>query len=137
MTETAEPLHVPDPSEPDVDELQADEMYGALVTPVRVEGPVSTHELPARGGSARSWSITGDAQRVLGEDLRRKKALLLSFDHPLFFGYTIGECQASTAARWPALQQLALSSIDELWIRSAEAAGAKTEVTVAEEYWAH
>lgn len=140
---TAE-VHVPDPTEPGIDDLQADELRDYPATPVRMVGPVDVHTLPSRGGSVRSYSVTGlvtadpnATQKVLGLDLRRRSATILSFDQEIRFAYTMTECQAGTAARWPKNVPLSITHCDEVWVRSGEATGAATTVTVAEENWSH
>lgn len=121
-----------DATDPTVDQVQADQRNDMPAVPVRHEGPVLVHPLPARSGAARSYTITSAATPVLGRDERRKRAVVYSFTVGIAFGFTAGECQASTAAKWPIEKPLELENVDELWVRST---GGDTEVTVFDEHW--
>jgi hypothetical protein len=68
---------MPEYPEPMLDELQQREPTMAAV-PVRQDGPVTTHELPARAGTVFDFALTPEWQMVLPADPKRKRVLLVS-----------------------------------------------------------
>jgi len=110
------------------------EEIGLATVPVDIKGPVRTQELPAHTSGSRSYSFlatdTG-ARKVLNEDPRRKRALLIGT--AIFrFGFSQQEADASIAGTWPLGVPLELTTEDQVWARPDS--GAAT-ITIVSEQW--
>lgn len=143
MPEIVEPAESEDtPAEPDVRTVQQHEdRYPA----VRVEqdGPVQTRELPAVAGSIVARQLDAPDQ-LLGYDLRRKRAVIMSLDGPIWIGTTTNDVSGAVATAagivgvsggvWPANMPYEHRGAWRLYAASATP-GTKTRVTVVQDQW--
>lgn len=123
---------------PDNDQVMQDERPPMPVIPVRVEGPVRTAELPARGSGFTTVVVGTDGARILTADPRRKSTLLLPVDADIWLGDSQAQVRVPTTGDpiggfWPAGTPCPLNTCDEVW---ASASSATTRITVISEQWA-
>jgi hypothetical protein len=135
-----------DSIETDTDDVVQTEAEPSLTTiPVTVEGPTRTQELPAKASGMRLVTLTTNVPtRILGNDPRRKRAILIAF--PLAGetvpGITIGTSRNEVTSPYSAFipvvngmsHQLVLTASDELWVM---ANNDNTRVSVIAEQWAN
>lgn len=117
----------------------ADEVYGHegddVVIMVRNDGPVRVEELPTHIGGIRTVvAEVSTPIKILNNDPRRKRALLMSRDQEFYFAATQAQCNPSYAGFWFSGIPLELSNQDELWVASADAVAVAT-ITVVNELW--
>lgn len=91
------------PAEPDIAEVEQEQyLPDASAVLVTHNGPVMTHELPARAGAAFGMIVGTSATSLLGSDLKRKRTILIATDKPFY--YMINEVSnpnSASAALWP------------------------------------
>lgn len=104
--------------------------------PVEVTGPVTTHELPARGATTCTEVATVAPRDILNADRSRKRATLVSTDSPFYVAYSrnppIGN-PGSVGALWPANVPLIVTHCD--WVTVWTPTGTAT-IGVCTEQWA-
>lgn len=99
---------------------------GPLAILVRHDGPIQSHELPARCG-AHSLDVVpttgapGGAQpvQISGRDMRRKRLVIISTDKPFYFGDTMSGVQQGKISIWPANVPLVVLHSDAIWVLCA------------------
>jgi hypothetical protein len=104
---------------------------------VSVSGPVRVQELPRKGGSTRTRSVSDTRyQQVLENDARRGQVTLMSMDYEMQVGFTETSMQdAMSMTVWPKGVPLVLTACTEVWVICAEATKT-TRVSVTTELWA-
>lgn len=119
---------------PTNEEVYQAETPVAPTVPVEVQGPVQVDELPARSGGCFAVTASTAPLRLLGNDPRRKRAVVISIDQNIYIGNTSSQVlMPSGAALWPQDVALELQNSDEWWVA---AASSTTTVTVIVENWA-
>ena len=119
--------YVEDPGQPDVPELlQREPVYPAV--PVKMEGAVTAHQLPAKRGPAFTQDLSTTFQHVIGADLKRKRMLLISTVAWLYRTSTTG-----VGVPWPANVPLELTHADHVYAAVPTSTGTLTVIT---EVWA-
>jgi hypothetical protein len=81
------------PSEDVVQQEEVSPLHIAPV-PVTIEGPVRTQEYPSVIASMRSINLGSSAETILPANPRRRRAVVLSFDQPVYLGRDISEVNA-------------------------------------------
>lgn len=118
----------PDPV--DLDDLLQEPAQVPAV-PVRTEGSVLTHELPAKRVQLATDVVPqGSWTPLLPETAKRKRACLLSTDQS-FYVSTTG---AGTGMLWPANQPLIFVHTQKIYVQSANVAG--STISHYSELWA-
>lgn len=126
---------------PDNDDVLQDEPQQMPMTPIPVvvEGTVRMQELPSpvvvvAQVFCDSSGGTIAAQRVLGEDPRRKKATIVATDQSVRIGTSQKQTQSpDTCAIWPKNVPVEISGKTEIWVAADTAT---TRVSVIAEQWA-
>lgn len=124
MTTFVEP-----PATPELDELQQQRPPKLTVVPVEVHGPVGVHEQPSRRGPAFTASLNTTMIHVLGEDLNRKRAVLMlrSATATDFFLYATN--RSSAGVPWPANVPLELTHCDTVYAGMQSGTGTLSVIT--------
>lgn len=120
---------------PDLDDLQQDNLANLPAVDVRLTGPALTHELPARVAHSRNINVTDSAtpeviEQVANEDLRRKFLYISVTGFPCFVGFEKQSVIDGTAGILPVGQVLPLPTAAPVYVRAA-AVG-----TAVVSYWA-
>lgn len=104
--------------EPGVDEVQ--QRYDATpAIPVKVEGPVSTHELPARTASMGSTTAgTTDPTQIVSADPRRKSVLVFTETQAVWVALTRADAAGSAGFSLPVNCGVTLLHTGQVWVRS-------------------
>lgn len=119
---------IEDPPNPDLDTLLQREDFGPAL-PVRHDGPVTVHQLPARSGPIIKTALTTDFQHILGADEKRKRVVLVcDVDWELSRSGATG-----SGCPWYAKVPLAIEHCDKISARVPTSTGTLTAVT---EIWA-
>jgi hypothetical protein len=116
--------------QPSLEEVQQRE-YTALVVPVRHDGPLTTHHLPARAATVFDFALTVSWQMCLAEDPKRQRATLISATD--FRVSHTGGSDGRGGAYWPAKVPLVLENTASVWVSVATGTGLLTVIT---EEWA-
>src|SRR5688572_9246687 len=127
-TETV--VHLEDPPNPDLGDLQQRDVFTLPDVPVRVVGTVQVTQVPAKAGPSvihrfHSGSPTF-ADQVLGRDLRRSRAVLVCDT-----AWTYGTAQDKVTLPWPANVPLIITHADEMWAKGTDL---KVLAVVTEQY---
>ena len=104
--------------------------------PVDVVGPVTTHELPARGATTCTEVATTAARDILSADRTRKRATLISTDNPFYVAYSRNpniNTPGAVGGLWPANVPLIITHCD--WVTVWTPNGNAT-IAVLTEQWA-
>lgn len=133
---------------PDHDDAQVHPLLADHPVTVELDGPIraDVQQLPAQSGGFRSYAVAaGTAVRILDQDPRRKRALVIAHDTTnTCTGVVLGTTQAEGASSISAVLPLqgnttsAVSPVleltlqDEIW--ASTVAGTAT-VTVINEQW--
>jgi len=100
-----------------------DEYQSIPVCVTEVKTPVRTQELPRKGGSTRTLTVTTTPKRYLTADHRRAWAKLraLDLDAAVAYAFSLASAQdLSTMAELPGLESETLDATTELWVRAVE-----------------
>jgi hypothetical protein len=117
---------------PDLDELLQEEP-AMLTVPVRVDGLVTAHELPARRAQCATDVVPIAAWTpLLPETPKRKRTTLLSTDKPF---YVSPSGTGVAGMLWPANVPLYWRSVAKVYVMSADAALPAT-ISHLTELWA-
>lgn len=118
---------VPPPSLDEIQQVDERPTLALPAVPVEVTGPVNTHELPSRLGVVFDLPLTTAWQMVLGEDLKRKRLVIVCD----------ADWQVSHAGRgggrWPANVPLVITHASPVYALKGTNPGT---VTVIPEEWA-
>lgn len=106
------------PFEPQNQVLEGYQGPGLVQTlPVTVEGPVQTQALPTRGASSTQRKANpGVPERILNEDPRRSRAVLISHDDDMYVGFDQQSVASAIGALWPKNVPLTLTCISAVWV---------------------
>jgi hypothetical protein len=120
-------------TEPTAPEVEQSEQPNIPSVPVMVEGPIRVQELPATTG--RAFSLTGvtttEPKKLLDEDPRRKRAVIVGNDDDIFIGRTQQEC--IQGAILPVDTPVYITHKDPVWVA---AVNSTTRVSCIMELWA-
>lgn len=117
---------------PELDEVLQEEPADTLLD-VQVHGAVQVHHLPSRIGVSRQFTCgTTDPVPLLGEDSRRRVAILVSVGQNMIVGEK-DRVKDGTAALWPANVPLPITHQQQVYALSATST---TVVSVISENWA-
>lgn len=117
---------------PDLDLVQQLPDEGIRV-PVRLDQTVPVYVLPSRSGASRSYQAGAtEPVLLLGEDLRRRRATIVSIEENIYVG-SRDEVRAGLAALWPKLVPLVIEHTEIVF---AKAAANSATVSVIPEQWA-
>jgi hypothetical protein len=114
--------------EPGMDAVQQ-QRYDGPAIPVRLDGPVQTHELPARRATSRNLTVadaaSGDAaaacEQIGSKDLTRKYLYVLCTGQPIYIGHSRQEAAGNTAGILPVNVPLPMPTGMDIWVRCATA----------------
>jgi hypothetical protein len=121
--------------DPEVDELEQESHIEPITVPVRLDGPVMVHLLPARHALSRGLSVADTASEVLsGRDLRRASIRIWSALQPIYVGFSKQEVDIGTAAVLPVGLILTMTNIRQIWVRSATPAQVATVSWILESW---
>lgn len=115
------------PASPAIEAVEQEAPAAPTAVPVRVAGPVTTHELPSRRSAPFTTQVGCPPEFVslLGRELKRKRAILISSDKPFLYATVqAGLSQAlpatavvpAGAAWWPAMTPLTLLNSDQVFV---------------------
>lgn len=125
-------------ADPTGSEIQQSEIPEILAVPVRVEGPVRVQLLPAVVGASSYKNITDtNAHRILRADSRRKRAIILSVDQPIYVAESDGQivtASGSGAFLLPERIPHEITHREDVWVGLANPTG-QTVVSVLHELW--
>ena len=127
-------VHEDGEATPDLDGLQQLD-DGGLRVPVRLDQVVPVHMLPSRCGAHRSYAANeSDAAPtlLLGKDLRRRRATIISIDAPIWVG-AADDVTTGNAAVWPAGGPLVIEHTDQVYARPTVGSSL---ISVIPEQWA-
>lgn len=119
---------------PDNRELLGYQGSAMRTLPVAVNGPVQTQAMPSQGGTTIQRKITTVADRILNEDPRRSRVIILAHDDDVLIGFDQASVSAGTAALWPKLVPLTITCTSQVWVA---AASTTTVVSAIPEQWTH
>lgn len=122
---------MPENPQPLLEELHQLEPEVVLAVPpvvVKTDGPVLTHELPARLGVVAEFGLTTTWILVVGVDLKRKRLTLVCD-----VDWRVSHSQSSTGGTWPADVPLVLSHASAVYAKVSTGTGT---LTVIPEEWA-
>lgn len=120
--------------EPDTSEVIQQEDIALQTVPVKVEGPVRTQALPAPIGSMRSYTVTESASPILNRDARRRRAVIVTIDQPIYVGLSQNEADSGMGFLLPVSVPLEITHADEVWAAVSLAVG-ESIVSVLNELW--
>lgn len=124
-----DPVEIP-AAQPDLAQLQQrDDM--PVVVPVRQDGPVEVHPLPARSAPAFQQSLDAVLRNVLSADLKRKRAVLIGNDTWLYSHSATGR-----GVLWPGLVPLEITHGDAVYAAEHPDATNPVNLSVIVEVWA-
>jgi hypothetical protein len=118
---------VEDPPDPDLDELQQRNITLPAI-PVQVDGVATIRRAPSRLSAANVFTADTKLRRVLGNDPRRTRTIMMSSAAWLYSRQASG-----TGCPWPASVALYLEHCDEVY---AAAATGTADITVIQELYA-
>lgn len=122
------------PATPSIAQIEQEQLAPQAVLVIH-NGPITTHELPARAGAAFSQICSTTSTQVIGKDLKRKRAILLSTDNPFYYSSReISQVNSASAALWPINVPLVLQHGDEVWVACATASMVSTIAVVTENF---
>lgn len=124
------------PAEPTIAEIEqekvAPEQCAVLV---EHNGPVMTHALPARAGAAFSMYVDTTSNFILGRDLRRQRAVLISTDQPFYYSAReLSVVNSASAALWPINVPLVITHADSVYVACATASSHSTIAVITENF---
>lgn len=93
-----------------------------VTTPILVQfnGPQMVHNQPSHGGAPFSQIVNAQGDTVLGADLRRKRAVIISNDLPFYYStQQVTNPNTASACLWPANVPLPLENGDAVWCAAA------------------
>lgn len=126
------------PASPSIAQIEQEDLAPArLSVLVEHNGPITSHELPSRSGSAFSqiFDSGGSTQQLLGKDLKRKRALIVSTDNPFYYAARDqANPNSAAAALWPANVVLEITHADEVHIAGATADQVSTIAVITENF---
>lgn len=99
-----------------------------IAVPVTHDGPITTHELPSRGGPVLDFELTTVNQLIIGADLKRKRVTLVCAS-----AWRVSHSMNSAGAPWPANVPLVLHHAGPIY---ASVAANTAVLTVIPEEWA-
>jgi hypothetical protein len=125
--------------QPDTAEvLQAEAPEKLTAVPVCVEevrAPVRAQQLPRKGGSTQTRTVSTAAKRYLLADHWRGSVTIMSMDQNIMVGFSEAAAQDPEGAMsiWPKLVPLVVTATVEIWLASV---AATTDVSLTAERWA-
>ena len=124
------------PAEPTIAEVEQEKKVPEqCAVIVQHNGPVMTHALPARAGAAFSMIADTTSNFILGRDLKRKRAILLSTDNPFYYSSReLSVVNSASAALWPINVPLELLHGDSVYVACATANKTSTIAVVTENF---
>lgn len=124
-------MSYPDPtSVRDVQQL--DEPESLTEIPVCIDDPVDVHILPSRIGATHNYLVDTTVQPLLGEDLRRRRVVIISVDNNIYVGDR-ESVENKSACIWPKAVPLVMEHCQEIYV--ATDTGTST-VSLISENWA-
>ena len=120
-----------------VDDLYQEDNPLALVVPVKHQGPIQIHNLPARSGGSRTWTGITSATRIGNDDPRRKRAVVLissatATDYAIV-GATQNEVDSNYGFRLPINVPLEITNQEAIY---AKVSSATAVLSILNEVWA-
>jgi hypothetical protein len=124
--------------QPEIDEVLQSESYVETAVKVCVESvltPVRTQDLPRKGGSTRTYTVSAiTPQQILQADHFRAKATIMSIGQNMLIGFGPGSAgDPSTMCLWPANVPFIVTAAVDIFVLSATAT---TTISFASELWA-
>jgi len=124
--------------QPDTDELLQEEEQAAPLTPIPVvvQGPTRVVELPGVNLVLNQIDVDNvTAQRLFGEDPRRKRLRLVSSGGAIRVATSQKQCVPGSGYISPTGVPLDITARNEVWVMASS--GAATTVSYAAEQWAN
>lgn len=123
------------PSLPTNHELVGFEGGGQIPTiPVTVEGPVQSQAMPTRGGATVQRKVGVVPDRILNEDPRRSRVILVSKDDDMYVAFDQASILSATAAIWPKLVPLTITCTSQIYVAAVSTASV---ISAIPEQWTH
>lgn len=102
--------------------------------PVSIEGPVQVQLIGSRVASMRTITVTANADQVLGKDLRRRRAVIITNDAEIYVGLDMQQTNNEDAFLLPVDTPMEITHTDEVW---AATVSATSKISVLVEQWAN
>lgn len=126
-----------DESTPELSDLQqTEEDYTAIKVPVKVcdiDVPIKTFVLPSRIGVTASYNVYTSPVPLLGEDLRRRRAIIVSKDDYIYVGHK-DRVEDDTALMWPPNVPLIVQNTEAIYAKTAEISSTVNDAETRVEY---
>jgi hypothetical protein len=111
------------PAQPSIAEVEQ-EKPEVVSIPVRHDGPVTAHRLPARDASTQTLNVPVSpvTSAVFKNDFRRSRTVICSVDNPFYYATTrsgLSSTSVSAAAVWPPNVPLELENCDSVYLACA------------------
>lgn len=136
MTPSLEPVSpavAPNPAEPQVHQ---EDQAALIVVPVKAVGKVAVQQVPSRTGAVAAETLNSTSwAQVLGQDLKRRRAVLLLFSTTAGDFVLVSRQRGGGGVQWPANVPLVLEHGDQLYAQVPTGQTAAV-LTVITETWA-